>query len=93
MAMIFKLPSSPAHHNCQITVTSLYQLAGREIPRLVKLAKSDPSSKPGFIVTSSLLPRSRSPVSSRSLSPRARSGTSSTRSTRSSLRRACTSAS
>jgi short-subunit dehydrogenase len=44
-----------------ITVTSLYQLAGREIPRLVELAKSDPVSRPGFIVTSSLLPKEPEP--------------------------------
>ena len=38
-------------------MTSLYQLAGREIPRLVALAKSDPTARPGFFVTSSLLPK------------------------------------
>ncbi|KAH6873829.1 hypothetical protein B0T10DRAFT_234472 [Thelonectria olida] len=48
-------------YDFKITVTSLYQLAAREIPRLVELAKSDPESRPGFVVTSSLLPKEPEP--------------------------------
>ncbi|KAH8669352.1 hypothetical protein BGZ61DRAFT_321007, partial [Ilyonectria robusta] len=57
----FEHPVEEIEYDFKITVTSLYQLAGREIPRLVELAKSDPTSRPGFIVTSSLLPKEPEP--------------------------------
>ncbi|KAI5458822.1 hypothetical protein BGZ63DRAFT_416374 [Mariannaea sp. PMI_226] len=55
-SMLFEHPVADIELDFKITVTSMYKLAGREIPRLVDLAKSDPTSEPGFLVTSSLLP-------------------------------------
>ncbi|KAH7142848.1 hypothetical protein B0J13DRAFT_503209 [Dactylonectria estremocensis] len=57
----FEHPVKEIEYDFKITVTSLYQLAGREIPRLVKLAQSDATSRPAFIVTSSLLPKEPEP--------------------------------
>ncbi|GAB1318261.1 Short-chain alcohol dehydrogenase [Madurella fahalii] len=43
-------------YDLKITISSLYAVAQRYIPHLVSLAKTDRSSKPALLVTSSMLP-------------------------------------
>ncbi|KAK4166958.1 hypothetical protein QBC43DRAFT_11679 [Cladorrhinum sp. PSN259] len=53
----FTHPVEEIEYDFKINVSTLYVLSQRYVPHLVELAKSDASSKPALIVTSSALPQ------------------------------------
>jgi len=46
----------PLNSSCKITVSALYNISARYLPYLATLPKTEPSSHPALVVTSSVLP-------------------------------------